>query len=273
MSEPPSWPRIAGRLELTVLRNGEPLAGARLPAIGRRVGDPVARARGELLGSWQGGLELGLVLLPSLRIGTRHGVARLGQGRVELLVPLDPRELAQALDLALRLLDQSPVIDDAPPLRRQLLEVGEQDASRHRPLLGDDLRQWLAGQLAPLGGQHQRPRRPGPAGELRVGDEPLRLPGRDHVGEALARLAVDVDEERVGEDGVEERDPERVLVRLLQHPQAGRVLRRRVAVAIADLGEEGGAQPVRDPRQRVGGGEAVAVPAAGSADGGRGAAR
>jgi hypothetical protein len=64
-------------------------------------------------------------------------------------------------------------------------------------LHGDNLGQGLADQFAPAGHQHQRPWQTGPTGQLRIGAKTVRFPYLHHAGQYFARIAVQVDEQRV----------------------------------------------------------------------------
>ena len=104
-------------------------------------------------------------------------------------------------------------------------------------------------ELAPPRREQQRPRRAVPSGERRVGDEPPRPPGVEHAADRLARVAVEVHEARVGERRGEERDPQRVLRGLLEHPHG--TTRRHVPVAVAQLGRRTRARNAARPSAGV----------------------
>src|SRR3546814_4728781 len=92
-------------------------------------------------------------------------------------------------------------------------------------------------QLAPPRHQQERPRRPLPSGQRGVHAEAAGLPAIEHAAQHLARVAMQVDETRIGEDLAQQRDAQRVLRRLLQHPHPG-CRRGRAPFAIAQLRQE-----------------------------------
>ncbi len=102
------------------------------------------------------------------------------------------------------------MVDHAPALGGEALKVAEEGPSRHRPLMQADLRQRLAVEGPPFRGEQIGPRRTVPVREVGVGHLVSRLPAIEHAGEALAGIAVRIDEDRLREDGVQERHPQRV---------------------------------------------------------------
>jgi hypothetical protein len=238
---------------------------ARLPGalVARRIAarEKVAGPRRNGFGSREhGGQRL---LVPAPFLGIRRGEGRGGvRERRRRLVEIDLSELGHRGERGGGVLDQAGVVDRAHPLGGQPLEVVEERRLHLRPLVGDDLGQGRPAQLAPLGRQRKRPRRTVPTRQLRIGHEPTRLPGVDHAAQGLTRLPIEIDEERPGEDRVQERDPQRVLRRLLEHPHPVDVRWQGLIRAIAQLLQEGTAKALGRDRRGVGSGQAVGVEAA-----------
>ena len=239
------------------VRRGRPLGAARR---GRRAGEQLARALGELLGARHELAEL-LRHLPGF-IGARDRelVAQRAERPRDVLGGLDRDELADPLELPLRIVEQRLEVGDAPALGRQGLEVVEQGARQPDPLLGDDLRQRAAGELSPAGDQRQGPRRALPIGQLRIRHAPAVLPDAQHGGDRLGRIAVDVDELAVRGDSREERDTERVPGLPVDPAQAGGVDAGAVSGAVDQGPLEPPAEILDGPRLDVRGREPVAVP-------------
>src|SRR6185437_5062832 len=80
----------------------------------------------------------------------------------------------------------------------------------------------LADQFAPTWSQRQRPWQTCPARQLRIGPEPPRLPRLHHAREHLFRIAVQVNEQRIGEYLGKKWSAQGVLRRLFKQTDATR---------------------------------------------------
>ena len=157
--------------------------------------------------------------------------------------------------------DEGGIAGDAPAVGLELFEIVEQRRGGHRPLGGDDLGKRLADEVAPSRGEEKRPAVAGPFGKIGIGDETCRAPGIEHAAHGLARIAEQIDEPGIGIGGGEERNPESVLRCLLDHAHDG-AGSDRIAFAVLEAVDEGGAEFVHDSRGDVFGSESVGIPAA-----------
>ena len=228
-----------------------PGAVARCPGRRRIVArEQLARPRRDGFGSRQHAVQR--LLVPAPLLGIRRGEGRRGEREWRRRrVEIDFRELAHPGEHGGGILDEAGIVDGADPLGGQPLEVVEERDLHLRPLIGDDLGRVRPVQLAPLGRQRQRPRRTVPPRQLRIGHEPSRRPGVDHAAQGFAGLPIHVDEQRPRKDRVQERDPKRVLRRLLEHPHPVYVRWQGLTRAVAQLLQEGGAKALGRDRRGV----------------------
>jgi hypothetical protein len=104
-----------------------------------RTREELAGTVGELLRPRQQLAQLRRHLGSTVSVGDRELIAQRAERARDLLGGLDRDELADALELAQRIVHQGLEVGDAPTLRRQALEVVEQRSRQPDPLLGDDL--------------------------------------------------------------------------------------------------------------------------------------
>ena len=156
-----------------------------------------------------------------------------GSGPASVDVPVDAAELGEPLDLGLR--------DRRPAGRSSRRTTGPGRAPRGRRAASRWRSPTARSTISPSG-RPASSRHPGTSSSDhggpsspadRVGDEPARAPRVEHAAHRLARVAVEVDEHRVGERRGEERHPQRVLRRLLEH--AHRAAAGGWPVAVAQL--------------------------------------
>src|SRR5262249_22468401 len=110
-----------------------------------RAAQQLAGALCELVGARQQLTEGTGQLRRGLLRRDRELVAERAEWPGHVLGGLDPDELTDPLQLALRVVEQRLEVGDAPALRNQGFEVVEERAGQPKPLLGDYLRKRLAG--------------------------------------------------------------------------------------------------------------------------------
>lgn len=183
---------------------------------GPRGGGPPGRRcrRSDQLGPAVGGRRGPMQVGGELRRGRRCGAGRQHSGgrlhrRQQRLVVRDVQKAAQPLQLGARLGEQRREIARGPALRRQRLEVVEQQLGDRGPLRDDDLLEWQPRQVTPARRQRQRPGGAVPIGQRGAARKAARAPGGQHLGDRRGRLAKADDEARVREHGREQRHAQR----------------------------------------------------------------
>src|SRR4051812_1916653 len=143
-------------------------------------------------------LQAGFVAAPLFGVGGGQGVARGGGRGGEPGIPRDTRKRAQPLHLRLRVREETLLANGAPRFAWKRGEIMQDLLVRRAPLRRGDGGQGLTGQRAPAGDEQERPRFTGPAGQRWVSDEAPGAPRVDDAAEVSARLALEIDEKRVG---------------------------------------------------------------------------